>query len=135
MDGFCAETGAALTLIAAIFGGIPVSTTHTITGAIVGVGSIKRLSAVRWGGGDRGLGLGAHDPDDGRAGRGLILLALPKRLECVRSRCRGHAEPLGDVFLKSKDAFFVRSRRLFARCFRGPAGPAASGPCPRAGSS
>jgi PiT family inorganic phosphate transporter len=49
MDGFCAETGAALTLIAVIFGGIPVSTTHTITGAIIGVGSIKRLTAVRWG--------------------------------------------------------------------------------------
>jgi len=49
MDGFCAESGAALTLIAVIFGGIPVSTTHTITGAIIGVGSIKRLSAVRWG--------------------------------------------------------------------------------------
>jgi inorganic phosphate transporter, PiT family len=49
MDGFCAETGAALTLVAVIFGGIPVSTTHTITGAIIGVGSIKRLTAVRWG--------------------------------------------------------------------------------------
>jgi PiT family inorganic phosphate transporter len=49
MDGFCAETGAALTLIAVIFGGIPVSTTHTITGAIIGVGAMKRLTAVRWG--------------------------------------------------------------------------------------
>jgi PiT family inorganic phosphate transporter len=49
MDGFCAETGAALTLVGVIFGGIPVSTTHTITGAIVGVGSLKRLTAVRWG--------------------------------------------------------------------------------------
>src|SRR5579872_1827671 len=49
MDGFCAETGAAITLIAVIFGGIPVSTTHTITGAIIGVGSLKRLTAVRWG--------------------------------------------------------------------------------------
>ena len=49
VDGFCAETGAATTLILTIFLGIPVSTTHTITGAIVGVGSLKRLSAVRWG--------------------------------------------------------------------------------------
>jgi PiT family inorganic phosphate transporter len=49
VDGFCAETGAAVTLIMTIFGGIPVSTTHTITGAIIGVGSLKRLSAVRWG--------------------------------------------------------------------------------------
>jgi inorganic phosphate transporter, PiT family len=48
VDGFCAETGAAVTLVMTIFGGIPVSTTHTITGAIVGVGSIKRLRAVRW---------------------------------------------------------------------------------------
>jgi PiT family inorganic phosphate transporter len=49
VDGFCAETGAAATLVLTIFGGVPVSTTHTITGAIVGVGSLKRLSAVRWG--------------------------------------------------------------------------------------
>jgi inorganic phosphate transporter, PiT family len=49
IDGFCAETGAAITLIMVIFGGIPVSTTHTITGAIIGVGSLKRLTAVRWG--------------------------------------------------------------------------------------
>ncbi len=49
VDGFCAEAGAATTLIMTIFGGIPVSTTHTITGAIVGVGSLKRFSAVRWG--------------------------------------------------------------------------------------
>ncbi len=49
MDGFCAETGAAFTLVLTIFFGVPVSTTHTITGAIVGVGSLKRLSAVRWG--------------------------------------------------------------------------------------
>jgi inorganic phosphate transporter, PiT family len=49
VDGFCAEAGAAVTLGLTIFGGIPVSTTHTITGAIVGVGSMKRLSAVRWG--------------------------------------------------------------------------------------
>ena len=49
IDGFCAESGAAITLIMVIFGGIPVSTTHTISGAIIGVGSLKRLTAVRWG--------------------------------------------------------------------------------------
>ena len=49
VDGFCAETGAAATLALTLFGGVPVSTTHTITGAILGVGSLKRLSAVRWG--------------------------------------------------------------------------------------
>jgi PiT family inorganic phosphate transporter len=47
-QGFCAETGGALTLFAATWLGIPVSTTHTITGAIVGVGASRRLSAVRW---------------------------------------------------------------------------------------
>jgi PiT family inorganic phosphate transporter len=49
VGGFCAETGGALTLFLATGLGIPVSTTHTITGAIVGVGSTQRLSAVRWG--------------------------------------------------------------------------------------
>jgi len=49
VDGFCAELGAAITLFFSSALGIPVSTTHTITGSIVGVGSIKRLSAVRWG--------------------------------------------------------------------------------------
>ncbi|MFJ5487584.1 anion permease [Hansschlegelia beijingensis] len=48
MQGFCAETGGALTLFMATWMGIPVSTTHTITGAIVGVGAAKRTSAVRW---------------------------------------------------------------------------------------
>ena len=49
VGGFCAETGGAMTLFLATFLGIPVSTTHTITGAIVGVGSTQRASAVRWG--------------------------------------------------------------------------------------
>ena len=49
VGGFCAETGGALTLFLATILGIPVSTTHTITGAIVGVGSTQRASAVRWG--------------------------------------------------------------------------------------
>ncbi len=49
MGGFCAETAAAISIIGASLAGIPVSTTHTITGAIMGVGSTKRISAVRWG--------------------------------------------------------------------------------------
>ena len=49
VHGFCAETGGAITLFLASWLGIPVSTTHTITGAIVGVGSTRKVSAVRWG--------------------------------------------------------------------------------------
>jgi PiT family inorganic phosphate transporter len=49
VDGFCAEFGAAITLFISTAMGIPVSTTHTITGAIMGVGSLRRLSAVKWG--------------------------------------------------------------------------------------
>src|SRR5690349_21203530 len=48
MQGFCAEAGGSITLFAATWLGIPVSTTHTITGSIVGVGAIRRASAVRW---------------------------------------------------------------------------------------
>jgi PiT family inorganic phosphate transporter len=47
-QGFCAETGGAITLFLATHFGVPVSTTHTITGAIVGVGTARRASAVRW---------------------------------------------------------------------------------------
>ena len=49
VGGFCAVTGGAMTLFIATAMGIPVSTTHTITGAIVGVGSSHKMSAVRWG--------------------------------------------------------------------------------------
>jgi inorganic phosphate transporter, PiT family len=49
VGGFCAETAGAITLFGATYFGIPVSTTHTITGSIVGVGSAKRFSAVKWG--------------------------------------------------------------------------------------
>jgi PiT family inorganic phosphate transporter len=49
VDGFCAESGAAVTLFLASSMGAPVSTTHTITGAIMGVGTIKRFNAVKWG--------------------------------------------------------------------------------------
>jgi len=48
MQGFCAETGGAMTLFAATYLGVPVSTTHTITGSIVGVGAARKVSAVRW---------------------------------------------------------------------------------------
>jgi PiT family inorganic phosphate transporter len=49
VGGFCAETAAAISLLGAASGGIPVSTTHTIAGGIMGVGSVQRLSAVHWG--------------------------------------------------------------------------------------
>ena len=49
VGGFCAETAGAITLFGTALAGIPVSTTHTITGAIVGVGTTSRFSAVRWG--------------------------------------------------------------------------------------
>jgi PiT family inorganic phosphate transporter len=48
MQGFCAEAGGSITLFAATWLGIPVSTTHTITGAIIGVGAARKMSAVRW---------------------------------------------------------------------------------------
>jgi len=48
MQGVCAESAGAITLFAATWLGIPVSTTHTITGAIIGVGAARRASAVRW---------------------------------------------------------------------------------------
>ena len=49
VSGFCAESAAAASIIGNSLAGIPVSTTHTITGGIIGVGSVRRLSAVRWG--------------------------------------------------------------------------------------
>jgi PiT family inorganic phosphate transporter len=49
IGGFCAETAAAVAIIGASAAGIPVSTTHTITGAIMGVGATRRVTAVRWG--------------------------------------------------------------------------------------
>ena len=48
VQGFCAETGGAITLFMATWLGVPVSTTHTITGSIIGVGAARRVSAVRW---------------------------------------------------------------------------------------
>jgi PiT family inorganic phosphate transporter len=49
VGGFCAESAGAMTIFWATHAGIPVSTTHTITGAIMGVGATRRLSAVKWG--------------------------------------------------------------------------------------
>ena len=49
VGGFCAEAAAAISILGSSLGGIPVSTTHTITGGIIGVGSLRRMSAVKWG--------------------------------------------------------------------------------------
>ena len=86
VGGFCAETGGAITLFLATALGIPVSTTHTITGAIVGVGSVRRAAAVRWGAGrQHRLGLDLHDP-----GLGL------RRRRVLRRELRAlHLSPLG----------------------------------------
>ena len=63
VGGFAAETAGAITLFTATAFGVPVSTTHTITGAIVGVGAVRRLSAVRWGvARQHRLGVGADHP-------------------------------------------------------------------------
>ena len=59
VGGFAAETAGAISLFTATYLGVPVSTTHTITGAILGVGSIKRLSAVRWAWRERSCGPGS----------------------------------------------------------------------------
>ena len=60
MQGLCAETGGAITLFLATHLGVPVSTTHTITGAIVGVGAARRVSAVRWNSASNQLPTSAH---------------------------------------------------------------------------
>src|SRR2546422_7951238 len=73
--GFCAETSGAITLFLASHFGIPVSTTHTITGAIAGVGAAQRLSAVRWGvagGGMLGGGPARPPPAGGAGGGGRV---------------------------------------------------------------
>ena len=114
MQGFCAETGGAITLFAATWLGIPVSTTHTITGAIVGVGAARRVSAVRWGiagniviawiitlpaaGADRGAVLLAHRPrhlnEFGALGRWVLKpQAEPMRLAHISDLHFGHHDP------------------------------------------
>ena len=81
VHGFAAETSAAVTILAASHLGLPVSTTHVISGAIMGVGSSQRVSAVRWGVTADRLGLGADDP--GQCGGGLGL--LPAARHCPRA--------------------------------------------------
>ncbi len=77
VGGFAAETGGAITLFLATSLGIPVSTTHTITGAIVGVGSAQRARAVRWGvAGNIVVRLDRHDAG-GRADGGARVLPRP----------------------------------------------------------
>ena len=74
VGGFCAETGGAITLFLATGLGIPVSTTHTITGAIVGVGSVRhRVGGALGRGRQHRLGLDLHDPGIGLRGRGGLL--------------------------------------------------------------
>ena len=74
VGGFAAETAGAISLFTATHLGVPVSTTHTITGAIIGVGSIRRLSAVRWGvAGQHRLGVGPDDSDVGLHRGGHLL--------------------------------------------------------------
>jgi PiT family inorganic phosphate transporter len=76
VGGFAAETGAAIAIFTATHFGIPVSTTHAITGSIVGVGSTQRLSAVRWGCGEKDR-LGVADHDSGiRRHRGVHLTSF-----------------------------------------------------------
>src|SRR2546426_11986168 len=80
--GFCAETSGAITLFLASHFGIPVSTTHTITGAIAGVGAAQRLSAVRWGVAGQIVGAGglAIPAAAGDAGLSYLGLHPPPRL-------------------------------------------------------
>ena len=79
VGGFCAETGGAITLFLATALGIPVSTTHTITGAIVGVGATRKVSAVRWGvaGGIVWAWIFTIPGDGLHLGRGLVGRPLP----------------------------------------------------------
>ncbi len=69
--GFCAETAGGITVLLASSLGVPVSTTHTITGAIVGVGAAQRLSAVRWGVAKRIVWAWILDHADERGDRGI----------------------------------------------------------------
>ena len=108
MQGFCAETGGAITLFLATWLGVPVSTTHTITGAIVGVGAARRVSAVRWnvagqyrhrlGGHHAGVGADRGDYTCLRGMAGLKASAGPHDMPCQDGktlvRCLGFADPL-----------------------------------------
>ena len=88
MQGFCAETGGSITLFAATWLGIPVSTTHTITGCIIGVGAAKRLSAVRWSVARSIVYRLDHHHPGGRPDRGAVLFrGRPFRLTRILLRC------------------------------------------------
>ena len=90
VGGFCAETAGAITLIGTAIGGIPVSTTQTISGSIMGVGAIQRFSAVRWGvAGQDPLGVGPHDPRLGDRGRRHLDAAPGARRLIVAGRRLG----------------------------------------------
>src|SRR2546425_893427 len=78
VGGFCAETAGAIALFGSASFGIPVSTTHTITGAIIGVGSVRRLSAGRWGGARDAVSAGVRPPPCTAAMSALVY--LPFRL-------------------------------------------------------
>jgi hypothetical protein len=95
MDGFCAELGAATSLIISSFLGVPVSTTHTITGAIMGVGSLNRMSAVRW----------------GMAGQIVWawILTIPARRRC---RPRSITSPGADPLLPQKETTRTGAKAL-----------------------
>ena len=80
IQGFCAETGGAITLFLATGLGVPVSTTHTITGAIVGVGAARRVAAVRWNVAQRIVDRVGDDAAGGGVdGRGRVLGFEPLR--------------------------------------------------------
>ena len=82
VGGFAAETSAAISILIATQTGVPVSTTHAITGAIVGVGATRRLSAVRWGVADADrLGMGPDHPRGVPDRRRRLLAPPPRRRE------------------------------------------------------
>jgi PiT family inorganic phosphate transporter len=75
-QGFCASMGGSLLLFGATAFGIPVSTTHTITGCIMGVGAAKRASAVRWGVAQADCGLGGHHSGSSPGGAAFYWVAV-----------------------------------------------------------
>ena len=123
VGGFCAETAGAATLFGATFFGIPVSTTHTITGAIVGVGSAKRFSAVKWGVADRA------DHPDGRFDRRFVLRNRTysrkdrrRRINKLRNLCLKGRAQTGNSIVKvvptpGSDSAETSPPWSLARCF------------------
>ena len=113
VGGFAAETAGAISLFTATALGVPVSTTHTITGAIVGVGSTRRLSAVRWGVAGRIvwawiLTIPAAGAD--RGGRRSYLLALRMPSEVAVNQGQSQNQPVPTLS--------VARRRLGPYCDR-----------------